>query len=121
MNKSILLFTAILLAGIFACQHPVDKALLNGSWKGAQWLVEGQPGDIDATVAAFTFRPDGTYDYVYNGTPESGTYQLQNDQLFTTPSGGVKMMVKVQKLTQDSLVFNMNRGGQSETLTLLRQ
>ncbi len=121
MNKSLILFAIAMCMVWVACQHPIDKKLLNGSWKGAQWLVEGQPGEIDASVAGFTFRPDGTYEYIYNGTPESGKYLLQNDELFTTPDGGVKMMVKVEKLTQDSLVFHMNRGGQSETLTLLRQ
>ena len=51
---------------------------------------------------------------------ENGKYYITNNELYTTPDGGTKMMVKITKLTQDSLVFDMNRGGQAETLTLLR-
>jgi hypothetical protein len=51
---------------------------------------------------------------------EKGTYYINGNELFTTPDGGTKMMVKLDKLTTDSLVMHMNRGGTSETLTLIR-
>ena len=41
--------------------------------------------------------------------------------LFTTALKQNEIMVKIMKLTKDSLVFDMNRGGQPETLTLLKK
>ena len=40
--------------------------------------------------------------------------------LFTKPAGEKEIMVKIAKLTGDSLIFDMNRSGQSETLILTR-
>lgn len=117
-----LFLPAILAIAFFACMpSSFDEKLLPGQWQGALWVVEGQTNQIDATTALFSFGPDGKYTYTYNDATENGTYFMSNNELFTTPDGGIKMMVKVQKLTQDSLVFNMNRGGQSETLTLIRK
>lgn len=113
----------VLLATTFLACMPssFDEKLLQGQWQGAQWVVEGQTDQIDASTAMFSFEPGGNYTYSYNDATEKGKYFMSNNELFTTPDGGIKMMVKVQKLTQDSLVFNMNRGGQSETLTLIRK
>lgn len=123
MIKKLLSLCMVLLflTWIAACEHPIDKTLLYGDWKGAEWLVEGQSGLFDASLASFSFQPGGSYTYTYNDATETGTYSMQNNELFTTPQGGVKMMVKVLKLTSDSLVFNMNRGGQAETLTLIHK
>ena len=114
--------TTLMACTLNACMpSSFDEKLLQGQWQGAQWIVEGRSDQIDASTAVFTFGPDDKYTYAYNDAVESGTYFMSNNELFTNPSGGIKMMVKVQKLTQDSLVFNMNRGGQSETLTLIRK
>ena len=122
IKKAIRLCMALVsLAWISACEHPIDKTLLYGNWRGVEWVVEGQTGMMDATLASFSFQPEGSYTYTYNDVSETGAYTLQNNELFTTPQGGVKMMVKVLKLTSDSLVFSMNRGGQAETLTLIHQ
>ena len=109
-----------LVVSIFACQHAIDKKMLLGEWKGAQWLIEGQTADYDATSTFFSFRDDGTYTYRYTDMEEKGKYFVSRDELITTPDGGIKMMVRIEKLTSDSLVMNMNRGGTAETLTLVR-
>ena len=80
-----------------------------------------QPGTIDASLVSFSFGADGRYTYTYNEAVEQGDYFVTNNELYTTPDGGTKMMVKIEKLTTDSLVFRMNRGGTSEVLTLLKQ
>ncbi len=113
-----LLFTLFLF--LIACDHAIDKTKLLGEWKGAQWLVEGQSANYDATSTFFAFKEDGTYTYRYTDMEEKGKYFVSRDELITTPDGGIKMMVKIEKLTTDSLVMNMNRGGTSETLTLIR-
>ena len=121
MRKLLYLILPVCIAMLlFSCTERIDKKLLPGEWKGAEWIVEGIGGEIDASTAVFTFKDDGQYTYSYNDAMEKGKYYVVNGELYTTPDGGTKMMVKIEKLTQDSLVFNMNRGGQSETLTLLR-
>ncbi len=115
-----LLIIGALSISISACQHAIDKKMLLGEWKGAQWLIEGQTADYDATSTFFSFQDDGTYTYRYTDMEEKGKYFVSRDELITTPDGGIKMMVRIEKLTSDSLVMNMNRGGTSETLTLVR-
>jgi hypothetical protein len=105
---------------IASCER-LDKKLIYGSWKGAEWLIEGQSGDYDATSALFTFDEKGKYSFNYAGSGESGKYYISNNELFTTPDGGIQMMVKIEKLTADTLVMHMNRGGTAETLTLVRK
>jgi Lipocalin-like domain len=115
-----LFLSLALVLSFIACQPAIDKKMLVGEWKGAQWLIEGQTADYDASSTFFSFQDGGTYTYRYTDMEEKGTYYLNANELFTTPDGGVKMMVKIEKLTSDSLVMNMNRGGTSETLTLIR-
>lgn len=117
--RSLLIITALSIS-LFACQHAIDKKMLVGEWKGAQWLIESQTADYDATSTYFSFQEDGTYTYRYTDMEEKGKYFISRNELITTPDGGIKMMVKIEKLTSDSLVMNMNRGGTSETLTLVR-
>ncbi|HJW29557.1 MAG TPA: hypothetical protein VJ508_09950, partial [Saprospiraceae bacterium] len=61
------------------------------------------------------------YTFTYADHAEKGNYFVSNHQLFTTPEGGIKMMVKVIRLTADTMVFDMNRGGQAEQLTLAKK
>lgn len=117
--KYIYLITALCISMI-ACQQAIDKKMLLGEWKGAQWLIQGQDADYDATSTYFSFKDDGTYTYRYTDMEEKGKYFVSRNELITTPDGGIKMMVKIEKLTSDSLVMNMNRSGTSETLTLVR-
>jgi Lipocalin-like domain len=120
MNSYPFFCTAMLLC-LAACQPGPDKKLLIGDWHGAEWLVEGQASVIDASSAAFTFMEDGSYSYTYSDAVETGKYYIAGNELFTTPKDGIKMMVKIIKLTPDTLVFDMNRGGTSEKLTLTRK
>ena len=117
--RSLITLTLFALS-LVACQHAIDEKKLHGEWKGAQWLIEGQTADYDATSTYFSFQPDGQYTYRYTDLEEKGKYFVSRNELITTPDGGIKMMVKIEKLTSDSLVMNMNRGGTSETLTLVR-
>ena len=112
-------FLGIIL--IASCNGRIDKKLIHGEWKGTEWLIEGQTGDYDATSALFTFDEKGKYSFNYAGSGETGKYHISNNELFTTPEGGIQMMVKIQKLTPDSLVMQMNRGGTAEKLTLVRK
>ena len=120
-NNSLILLSFLLLALIASCTGKFDEKLIHGEWVGAEWLVAGQTANYDASSALFTFDDKGKYSFSYAGSGESGKYFISNNELFTTPDGGIKMMVKIDKLTADSLVMEMNRGGTSETLTLLKK
>ena len=110
-----------LLLFFFSCENTVNNKMIVGSWAGAEWLVEDKPSANDALHTFFTFDSTGAYTYEYGGNKEKGTYKVENDNLFTTPANELEMMVKIVKLTNDSLVFDMSRGGQKEQLTLLRK
>jgi hypothetical protein len=106
---------------MFSCIHSENKALLVGDWKGVEWLVNGMPSEYDAKKVTFHFANDGGYSSDFGGDKEKGTYILRDDKLFTTPDGQLEIMVLISKLTKDSLVFDMNRSGQSETLILIKK
>lgn len=117
MKKLLIILSAFVFA---SCADNKNAELIKGEWKGAEWLVNGEAGARDAASASFSFDDKGNYRFNYQTIRESGTYKVENDMLFTRPAGEKEMMVKIAKLTSDSLVFDMSRGGTPETLTLLR-
>ena len=114
------LFSFFLLTLLLSCTQSENDKLIIGQWTGIEWLIEGQPSTHTPGDAIFTFDSLGLYTFTYQDNTEKGSYYIANNQLFTTPEGGIKMMVKIPKLTRDTLIFDMNRGGQSEKLTLVR-
>ncbi len=105
---------------LLSCNSGEQNKMILGKWTGIEWLVDGHASSHTPGEAVFTFKADGLYTFEYSGNVENGKYYVNNNELFTTPDGGIKMMVKIPKLTQDTLIFDMNRGGQSEKLTLKR-
>jgi len=86
-----------------------------------EWLVEGKVSGLNAAQTSFSFDSTGRYIFDYNGNIESGTYKVENDMLFTTPDKQREIMVKIARLTTDTLIFEMNRSGKPELLSLLRK
>ena len=122
MQKFFVLPLLITYALLISCGGSKQKDLIIGRWTGVEWLERGQPSSIlNPNDAVFQFDAGDTYSFTYAGNTEKGKYFVSNQQLFTTPDGGVKMMVRIIKLDQDTLRFDMNRGGSSERLTLVRQ
>ena len=107
----------ILLAG---CTNIENNKKIVGKWAGTEWLVNAAPSSLEADKAFFVFDGKGTYSFEYAGTKEEGTYKVENDMLFTKPANQQEIIVKIFKLTKDSLIFDMNRSGQSKRLTLRR-
>ncbi len=105
---------------IGACGDTTNKKFIIGNWHATEWLINGIPSDANVKNTSFTFNEKGEYTFVNSGHTEQGTYKVEHNRLFTTPGGQQEMMVRIAKLTTDSLVFEMNRGGQPETLTLLK-
>ncbi len=107
---------------LLSCNNNSESnKLIIGNWSGVEWLADGKPSGLNAQDAHFTFKDKGEYSFESSGNKEKGTYKIENDMLFTTPVGEHEMMVKIIRLTKDSLIFDMNRGGQPETLTLLKK
>ena len=107
----------ILLAG---CTNIENNKKIVGKWAGTEWLVNAAPSSLEADKAFFVFDGKGTYSFEYAGTKEEGTYKVENDMLFTKPANQQEIIVKIFKLIKDSLIFDMNRSGQSKRLTLRR-
>ena len=118
LNKAILFIGFINFA---SCDQSHHETKIIGSWTGSEWLVGGIPSGRNAADAHFTFEQNGNYTYEFANLKEEGVYKVENDMLFTTPKGGQEMMVRITKLTKDSLVFDMSRSGQPETLVLLKK
>lgn len=122
MKRILFLVIPIFLIVLLSCEsNTVHNKLIIGNWSGTEWLINGQPSDRKTETTAFSFDDKGGYSFDYDGTKQEGTYKVENDMLFTTPKGSTEIMVKITKLTKDSLVFDMNRGGQPETLTLIKK
>jgi len=107
---------------IFACEDIKQNKLIVGNWMGAEWLIGGTPSTSNPKNTTFTFTDKGDYVYNKEGSTEKGTFRVSESKLFTTPDGQQKeIAVGILKLTTDSLVFQMKRGGQLETLTLIKK
>jgi hypothetical protein len=111
----------LIMAALISCSDSKHSSLIIGNWQGVEWLVNGASSTNNAKGTLFTFKANSEYIYDYSGTIEKGNYKILDDKLYTTPNDQQEMMVRIAKLTPDSLVFDMNRGGQPETLILLRK
>ncbi|MEI8053533.1 MAG: lipocalin family protein [Bacteroidota bacterium] len=103
-----------------SCIDSKNNKLIIGKWQASQWLGDANTTARNAEGTSFQFDENGKYLYEYNRSLENGTYKVENNMLFTKSEGMQEIMVKIAKLTSDSLVFEMNRSGTAETLILLK-
>ena len=114
------ILTALFISIFFSCGSTENNKLIIGKWIGSEWLIDGKSSNRNTAETHFIFDEKGNYSFIYEGTEEKGTYKIENDMLFTKQANQQEIMVKISKLTKDSLIFNMNRSGTSEMLTLLK-
>ncbi len=114
-------FGGIVVLFMLSCSDTKNNKLIIGKWQGVQWQSNGKDLERNITSTSFSFDEKATYQFNNAGTTEKGTYKVENESLFTTPEKGIEIMVKILKLTNDSLEFGMNNGGQEEILTLVRK
>ena len=119
-HYTIVLTLLIVSVTCSSCFDAKKRKMLLGEWVGVEWVSGASPIPVNPQDAKFTFHDSGEYSLQFEGNVEKGKFAYANNQLFTTPEGGIRMMVKIEKLTEDTLIFNMNRGGQAEKLTLVR-
>lgn len=97
-----------------------NENLLSGNWQAVGWTDANNKALEQTSSVKFTFG-GGKYNYQNNEINEKGTYKVENDMLFTTAEGENEMMVKIIKITKDSLILGMNRAGQIEFLSLVKK
>ena len=117
-------FTGILIVGLFtlkSCDSQEELyKMLEGDWHGVSWVLEDSDRGYDASSVFFSFNEDRTYTAQLGTREEKGDYYLANQMLYTNAEDQDEMSVRVQRLTNDTMVFRMNRGGQMEILTLAK-
>ncbi len=123
MYKTIKQFKFLLITLLLvSCQvENKNGKMIVGNWRGVAWFINNEPSKYNAALTTFNFTDSGTYIFTYDATVEKGSYKVENEMLFTKPTNQQEIMVKIVKLTADSLIFDMNRGGQPEQLILLKK
>jgi len=124
MKRTCLTFSltvASLLLLLSSCQSSTttyDTDII-GAWKQDSWVITANNQTINRKMD-FTFGADKRYTVDYGTEMEKGDYWFIDDDLFTQEDGQQKKKVKVLQLNPDTLVFEMNRGGQIEQVSYLR-
>lgn len=116
---------------LIACKQEVKFTpdMLPGTWHGVDWTVKGKSvADRDASSVYFVFEAPGSdaakgrYIAAYGDQKERGEFRLEGDKLYTTADENkIEKVVRVVKLTADTLVLDMNRMGASEQLVLVEK
>lgn len=119
--KNSTFFCGKVLLCMVSCTDTKNNKLIIGKWQGIQWQSNGKDLERNIASTSFSFDEKARYQFDNAGTTEKGSYKVENESLFTTPEKGLEIMVKILKLTNDSLVFGMNNGGQEEILTLVKK
>lgn len=120
MNKffTVLFSLCMLLA---ACQWLYPSAKLLGEWQCVSWTVGGNPGSYNLAQTHFTFKDNDLYEANISGHAEKGSFYVEGDKLMTTADGSAQIITLIEKVTQDSLVLQMNREGVMEQMTLIKK
>ena len=113
---SFLLFIVFFLS----CNDAEQKNLIQGKWICTDWKVRGESKSKDQVNVEFNFQDGGQYEYNNASLHEKGSYKIQGGKLYTTPENELEMLVDIEKLTTDTLIFNMSRGGTPESMLLVR-
>ena len=92
---------------------------LHGAWVVASWKKSETGQDINRKMD-FSFTDDRRYTVDYGPRQEKGKYWIATDYLHTVEDGKAEKKVRIQKLTPDTLSFEMNRSGSVEDVLLVR-
>ena len=114
------IFYLLMIVCFYSCvtNNSENAKLIIGEWQAVSWLVNEQPGNYKVEQTRFQFDGLNNYSFMYGGTEEKGNYIVKENKLYTTAFHQQEIMVQIEKLSSDSMIFKMNRGGQTETLIL---
>lgn len=112
----------VLLSLVTACNDPTEDnyRAITGKWQAADWLVNGRPSGKNIKNVSFQFSDDKTYSSRLGAVTENGIYRIEKNYLYTQAENQMEILVKITKLTADSLTLGMNNAGQEETLILVK-
>lgn len=113
----IAVFLVLLLVG---CADKYSKTDLLGDWGVSEWKKESSGAAISNKMD-MNFKTDGQYTIDYGAKKENGKYWISGDYLHTVAEGKSEMSVRIMNLNSDSLVMQMNRGGDMERVVLLKK
>ena len=123
MEKLTSFLTIVLLTIFSSCENPIDEEQLLGSWTAIEFLEGNTPMDVDLKSINFSFYDNNTYTYQGLMYKEAGKYYIERNLLFSTDTLAdqrIKKSVKIIKSTPDSLFFEMNEGGITKIIKLLK-
>lgn len=102
-----------------ACQSENTEYMesIKGSWVGTAWEVDGKT-QANPGAYMFNFSADGTYTSQLGASSQKGEYGIKGNKLSTQVEGQKKVIVEIQELADGKMLWEMNRGGQKELLTL---
>lgn len=122
MKKINLLLLVLLIATcLVACfSSSFNKELIYGEWQLHKWTDITNNKAVNGQMN-FTFNENERYIVDYGSEKEEGKYWLMGTYLHTVEDGMAEKKVEIQTLTQDSLVFEMNRAGTIERVVLLKK
>ncbi len=103
-----------------SCQPKYTPEDLFGEWETVSWTIESNGQAIDQKMD-FSFFEDKTYKVDYGSIIEEGKFWTETEYLVTVENGQYEKKVKILNITQDSFVFQMNRGGRLEHVILIRE
>lgn len=111
---------AAVLVLLLGCAGKYDEDQLVGKWAGVEWKDVTNDKIIDVPVS-FTFDKDGRYVANSGTATEKGRYWISEEKLHTVEDGKAEKKVKIAKLRNDSLIFEMNRAGAIEEILLIKE
>lgn len=109
----------IALFFLIGCAGKYEENQLIGQWAGVEWKDVTNEKIIDEPVR-FTFEEDGRYEATAGTSSEKGKYWVSGENLHTQEDGKAEKKVKIARLQNDTLAFQMNRAGVIEEMVLVR-
>ena len=112
------LITILAIAAIAACTYEsYNQRQIEGQWYSESWTSGGEETGYRAWMA---FDQDSTYRALFQNRREQGKYWIDGHRLYTDSEDGDPIKVKIASLEDESMVIEMNRGGNQEVITFGR-
>ncbi|MBK7344608.1 MAG: hypothetical protein IPJ06_16855 [Saprospiraceae bacterium] len=123
MMHRILCLVLTLMTVVSCGQDTPPAEQVAGEWQGVRWVTESQAVTDDPSQVIFVFEMPDKYAAIYGSQDEKGTFKVNDGRLYTQSdqAGAAPMMVRFERLQEDTLTLKMNRGGRMETLVLGRR
>ncbi|MBC8045889.1 MAG: hypothetical protein H7Y00_03790, partial [Fimbriimonadaceae bacterium] len=100
MKRNSIVITTFIFFTI-SCSSIDQTKPLQGNWQCVSWTIENNPSGYDIANTNFHFKANELYEATISGHKEKGTYYKQDDKLYTTAEGDVKIITLIKKITPD--------------------